>query len=117
MTILARSATLADSGLVLEWRNHESSRKHSTNNRVIDKVEHEKWYQNRIKHLEEAHRALDKQIDSMEKTGIYDDLKIEELKKQRLRLKDDIVILKHKHEAVMQEAQAEQEARRNGLEL
>jgi len=33
-------------------------------------------YQNRIKHLEEAHRALDKQIDSMEKTGIYDDLKI-----------------------------------------
>ena len=74
-------------------------------------------YQNRIKHLEEAHRALDKQIDSMEKTGIYDDLKIEELKKQRLRLKDAIVILKHKHQAVMQEAQAEQEARRNGWEL
>jgi hypothetical protein len=74
-------------------------------------------YQNRIKHLEEAHRALDKQIDTMEKTGIFDDLKIEELKKQRLRLKDDIAILKHKHEAVMQEAQAEQEARRTGLEL
>jgi hypothetical protein len=74
-------------------------------------------YQNKIKHLEEAHRALDKQIDSMEKTGIYDDLKIEELKKLRLRLKDDIVILKHKHAAVMQEAQAEQEARRNGWEL
>ena len=53
MTILARSATLADSGLVLEWRNHESSRKHSTNNRVIDKVEHEKWYQNRIKHIDD----------------------------------------------------------------
>ncbi len=74
-------------------------------------------YQNRIKHLEEAHRALDKQIDSMERTGIYDDLKIDEMKKQRLRLKDDIVILKHKHQAVMQEAQAQQEARRNGLEL
>jgi uncharacterized protein YdcH (DUF465 family) len=74
-------------------------------------------YQNKIKHLEEAHRALDKQIDSMERTGIYDDLKIDEMKKQRLRLKDDIVILKHKHEAVMQEAQAQQEARRNGLEL
>ncbi len=74
-------------------------------------------YQNRIKHLEEAHRALDKQIDSMERTGIYDDLKIDEMKKQRLRLKDDIVILKHKHEAVMQEAQAQQEPRRNGLEL
>jgi hypothetical protein len=74
-------------------------------------------YQNKIKHLEEAHRALDKQIDSMEKTGIYDDLKIEELKKLRLRLKDDIVILKHKHNAVMQEAQAEQHARQSGLEL
>jgi uncharacterized protein YdcH (DUF465 family) len=74
-------------------------------------------YQNRIKHLEEAHRALDKQIDTMEKTGIYDDLKIDEMKKQRLRLKDDIVILKQKHEAVMQEAQAEKEARRNGWEL
>ena len=69
-------------------------------------------YQNRIKHLEEAHRALDKQIDSMEKTGIYDDLKIEELNKQRLRLKDDIVILKHKHEAIMQEARAQRQAKR-----
>ncbi len=70
-------------------------------------------YQNRIKHLEEAHRVLDKQIDSMEKTGIYDDLKIDEMKKQRLRLKDDIVILKHKHEVVMQEAKTQQEANRN----
>jgi len=66
-------------------------------------------YQNKIKHLEEAHRVLDKQIDSMERTGIYDDLKIDEMKKQRLRLKDDIVILKHKHQAVMQEAQAQQQ--------
>ena len=55
---------------------------------------------------------MDKQIDSMEKTGIYDDLKIEELKKQRLRLKDDIVILKHKHEAIMQEARAQRQAKR-----
>ena len=71
-------------------------------------------YQNKIKHLEEAHRVLNKQIDTMERTGIYDDLKIEELKKQRLRLKDEIVILKHKHETIMQQAQAEQEAKRNG---
>jgi uncharacterized protein YdcH (DUF465 family) len=70
-------------------------------------------YQHKIKHLEEAHRVLDKQIDSMEKTGIYDDLKIEELKKQRLHLKDEIVILKHKHEAIMQEARAHQETKRN----
>jgi uncharacterized protein YdcH (DUF465 family) len=53
-------------------------------------------YDNRIKHLEEAHRALDKQIDTLEKNGLFEDLKLEELKKQRLRLKDDIVILKHK---------------------
>jgi len=71
-------------------------------------------YQIKIKHLEEAHRVLNKQIDTMERTGIYDDLKIEELKKQRLRLKDEIVILKHKHEAIMQEAQAQQQAKRNG---
>ena len=70
-------------------------------------------YQNKIKHLEEAHRVLDKQIDTMERTGIYDDLKIEELKKQRLRLKDEIVILKQKHEAIMQEARAQQQAKRN----
>ena len=53
MTIRARSATLADSGLILEWRNHESSRKHSTNNRVIDRDEHEKWYQKRIKQIDD----------------------------------------------------------------
>lgn len=53
-------------------------------------------YENRIKHLEEAHRALDKQIDNLEKNGLYEDLKLEELKKQRLLLKDEVVILKHK---------------------
>jgi uncharacterized protein YdcH (DUF465 family) len=53
-------------------------------------------YENRIKHLEEAHRALDKQIDNLEKNGLFEDLKLEELKKQRLHLKDEIVILKHK---------------------
>lgn len=53
MTIRARSATLADSGLILEWRNHESSRKHSTSNRVIDRDEHEKWYQKRIQQIDD----------------------------------------------------------------
>ena len=56
-------------------------------------------YENRIKHLEEAHRALDKQVDTLEKTGLYEDLKLEELKKQRLQLKDKIAILKHKQES------------------
>ena len=55
-------------------------------------------YENRIKHLEEAHRALDKQIDNLEKNGLFEDLKLEELKKQRLHLKDKLAILKHKQQ-------------------
>lgn len=55
-------------------------------------------YENRIKHLEEAHRSLDKQIDTLEKNGLFEDLKLEDLKKQRLHLKDQIVILKHKQQ-------------------
>ncbi len=52
----------------------------------------------RIKHLEEAHRALDKQVDTLEKNGLFEDLSLEKLKKQRLLLKDEIVILKRKQE-------------------
>ena len=55
-------------------------------------------YEQRIKHLEEAHRALDKQVDTLERTGLFEDLKLEELKKQRLLLKDKIAILKHKQQ-------------------
>ena len=55
-------------------------------------------YEQRIKHLEEAHRAMDKQVDTLEKTGLFEDLKFEELKKQRLLLKDKIAILKHKQQ-------------------
>lgn len=62
-------------------------------------------YENRIKHLEEAHRALDKQIDNLEKNGLFEDLKLEELKKQRLLFKDEIARLtrlqwEHDHETV-----------------
>ena len=55
-------------------------------------------YELRIKHLEEAHRALDKQVDTLERTGLFEDLKLENLKKQRLHLKDKIAILKQKQE-------------------
>jgi uncharacterized protein YdcH (DUF465 family) len=55
-------------------------------------------YEQRIKHLEEAHRALDKQVDTLERTGLFEDLKLEQLKKERLLLKDKIAILKHKQE-------------------
>lgn len=53
-------------------------------------------YENRIKHLEEGHRALNKQIDTLEKNGLFEDLRLEVLKKQRLHLKDEISILKDK---------------------
>ena len=57
-------------------------------------------YENRIKHLEEAHRVLDKQIDTLEKNGLFEDLKLEDLKKQRLHLKDEIAKLKHKQSEI-----------------
>ena len=55
-------------------------------------------YETRIKHLEEMHRILDKRIDGLEKTGVYEDTTMEVLKKQRLHLKDEAAILKRKQE-------------------
>jgi len=50
-------------------------------------------YENRIQHLEESHRALDQQIDGLERTGRFDDLHLQNLKKQRLQLRDEIAKL------------------------
>ena len=50
--------------------------------------------QNRLKQLEEEHARLDKRIDGMESTGVFEDTTLEVLKKQRLHLKDEIVKLK-----------------------
>ena len=55
-------------------------------------------YENRIKHLEEAHRVLDQKIDTLEKNGLFEDIKMQELKKQRLLLRDELAILKHKQQ-------------------
>ena len=54
-------------------------------------------YEMRIRHLEQAHQALDKRIDGLESTGIFDDTELTDLKKQRLQLKRQIVILKQDH--------------------
>ena len=51
-------------------------------------------YEKRIEHLEIMHRELDKRITNLEKNGLYEDLKLEELKKQRLLYKDEIAKLK-----------------------
>ena len=54
-------------------------------------------WENRIRHLEQAHQALDKRIDGLESTGVFDDVELNNLKKQRLQLKRQIVILKQDH--------------------
>jgi uncharacterized protein YdcH (DUF465 family) len=51
--------------------------------------------QNRVRHLEEEHAKLDKRIDGMESTGVFDDVTLEVLKKQRLHIRDELVKLKH----------------------
>jgi len=53
-------------------------------------------YENRIRHLEQMHEALDKQIDGMEKTGKFDDVHLNSLKKQRLQLRDQLAELRRK---------------------
>ena len=52
---------------------------------MLDHLEH------RLKHLEEQHQTIDKRIDGMESTGVFEDTTLEVLKKQRLHLKDEIV--------------------------
>ena len=54
-------------------------------------------WEKRIKHLEEAHHALDKRINGLEKTGVFDDFELIDLKKQRLQLKIKLVKLKQDH--------------------
>jgi uncharacterized protein YdcH (DUF465 family) len=66
---------------------------------MIDHLQH------RLKHLEIDHAELDKRIDGMESTGVFEDATLEVLKKQRLHLKDEIVKIQHKiaHELGTQE--------------
>jgi uncharacterized protein YdcH (DUF465 family) len=52
---------------------------------------------NHLHDLEQEHQRLDKQIDGMESTGVFEDAHLELLKKQRLLLKDQIAIIKNKH--------------------
>ena len=43
-----------------------------------------------IKHLEDSHSKLNKEVDTLEKNGLYEDLRLEELKKKRLHIKDEL---------------------------
>jgi uncharacterized protein YdcH (DUF465 family) len=73
-------------------------------------------YEQRIKHLEELHRVLDKRIDGMESTGVFEDVTLEVLKKQRLHLKDEISAMKHRQEMHDQEQQRIKEMKSSGFE-
>jgi uncharacterized protein YdcH (DUF465 family) len=73
-------------------------------------------YEQRIKHLEEAHRALDKRIDGLESTGVFEDVTLEVLKKQRLHLRDQTAILKQKQLAHDEEQQRIKEMKSSGFE-
>ena len=53
-------------------------------------------YEERIRHLELMHEALDKKIDGMEKTQVFDDNQLHLLKKQRLQLRDQLADLRRK---------------------
>ena len=58
-------------------------------------------YESRIRHLEKMHETLDKRIDGMERTGVFDDAQLHNLKKQRLQIRDQLAELRrrqHEHD-------------------
>jgi hypothetical protein len=63
-------------------------------------------YKEKIRHLEEMHRVLNKQIDDMERNHPHVEVnKLAEMKKQKLALRDEISRLtrlqwEHDHERV-----------------
>jgi uncharacterized protein YdcH (DUF465 family) len=52
--------------------------------------------ENRIEHLDREHAQLNKRIDGLEKTGVFNDTTLEVLKKQRLHIRDELVKLRLK---------------------
>ena len=54
-------------------------------------------YTQRLKWLKETHQYLNKKIDTMEKTGKFADEEISEMKRDRLKMKDEIERLEKEH--------------------
>ena len=54
-------------------------------------------YTQRLKWLRETHQYLNKKIDTMEKTGKFKDEEISEMKRDRLKMKDEIEKLEKEH--------------------
>ena len=59
--------------------------------------------ENRIRHLEEMHAVLDKQIDGLESTGAFHDETLSNLKKRRLKIRDQIESLRRRQDHDLQE--------------
>jgi len=51
---------------------------------------HAESLKHHIKHLEDSHAKLNKEVDTLEKNGLYEDLRLESLKKKKLQLKDEL---------------------------
>ena len=60
-------------------------------------------FENRLRHLEEMHAILDRQIDGLESTGAFHDENLNTLKKRRLQIRDQIESLKRKRDHDLQE--------------
>ena len=54
-------------------------------------------YTQRLKWLRETHQYLNKKIDTMEKTGKFSDEQISEMKRDRLKMKDEIERIEKEH--------------------
>lgn len=50
----------------------------------------------RIKFLEREHASLNKKVDGMEKTGVFKDEQLSEMKRKRLQIKEQLAILRKK---------------------
>jgi uncharacterized protein YdcH (DUF465 family) len=61
-------------------------------------------FEGRIKHLEAMHESLDNRIDTMERTGVFDDTQLTTLKKQRLQVRDDLRDLRQQQQEHDQKA-------------
>lgn len=47
-------------------------------------------YKSRIRELEYQHTTLDNEIDTLERTGVFDDAQMQSLKRQRLACRDEL---------------------------
>ena len=64
-------------------------------------------YENRLRHLEEMHEILDRQIDGLESTGAFHDANLNTLKKRRLQIRDQIENLRRRQDHDLQETHDE----------